>query len=85
MHPISDLSDLTFLRSEILIWLIIVTKAVEQKKSKEQKLLTSNNGNNWYVNDPILCLIHTLDETEIRHLYMNQHDLSNKRVVLDSW
>jgi hypothetical protein len=67
-----------------LIWLNIVTKAVEQKKSEEQTLLTSDNGNNWYGNDPILHLIHTLDETEIRRSYMNRHDLSNERVVLDN-
>ncbi len=70
-HPISDRSDLTFLRAKILARLDIVTKAVEQKKSKEQKLLTSNDGNNWYDNDPILCLIHTLDKMEIRRSYMN--------------
>ncbi len=37
-----------------------------------------NNGNNWYGNDPILHLIHTLDETDIRRAYMN------RRVVLDN-
>jgi hypothetical protein len=70
-HPISDRSDLTFFTCRNLARLDIVTKAVEQKKSKEQKLFTSNDGDNWYGNDPILCLIHTLDETEIRRLYMN--------------
>jgi len=57
---------------------------MEQKNSEEKKLLTGNNGNNWYGNDPILCLIHTLDETEIRCSYMNCHDLLNERVVLGS-
>ncbi len=61
-----------------------MAKAAEQKKSKEQKLHASDVGNNWYGNDPILCLIHTLDETKIRRAYMNRHDLSNKRVVLDN-
>ncbi len=83
MHPISDWSDLTFLRAKILARLDIVTKAVEQKRSKEQKLLTSD-GNNWYGNDPILHLIHTLDETEIRRLYINRHDLLNECMVLDN-
>ena len=57
---------------------------MEQKKSEEQKLRASDVGNNWYGNDPILRLIHTLDETEIRRAYMNWHDLSNERVVLDN-
>jgi hypothetical protein len=55
-----------FLHAEILTRLNIVTKAMEQKNSEEKKLLTGNNGNNWYSNNPILRLIHTLDETEIR-------------------
>jgi hypothetical protein len=62
----------------------IVAKAMEQKKSEEQKLRASDVGNNWYGDDPILCLIHTLDETEIRRAYINRHDLSNERVVLDN-
>ena len=39
--------------------LIVVTKAVEQKQSKEQKLLQYDDGNNWYGKNPILHLIHT--------------------------
>jgi hypothetical protein len=84
LYPISDYSDNVFLCSEIQVRLDIVAKAVEQKKSEEQKLRASNVGNNWYGNDPILCLFHTLDETEIRRAYMNRHDLSNERVVLDN-
>jgi len=57
---------------------------MEQKKSEKQKLRPSDVGNNWYGNDPILRLIHTLDETEIRRAYTNRHDLSNERVVLDN-
>ncbi len=61
-----------------------MAKALEQKKSEEQKLRASDIGNNWYGNDPILCLIHTLDKTEIRRVYMNWHDLSKERVVLNN-
>ena len=60
--------------------LIVVTKAAEQKQSEEQKLLQYDDGNNWYGKDPILHLIHTLDETEIRHAYKDRHNLSNKRI-----
>ena len=63
LYPISNDSDNAFLHAEIQVQLDIVTKAVEQKKSEEQKLRASNASNNWYGNDPILCLIHTLDET----------------------
>ncbi len=84
MYLILDDSDVAFLHTEIQVRLDIVAKAVEQKKSGEQKLRASNVGNNWYGNDPILCLIHTLDETEIHHAYMNRHDLSNECVVLDN-
>ena len=83
-HPIYNQSDAIFLHSEILARLNIVTKAMEQKNSKEKMLLTGDNGNNWYGNDPILCLIQTLDEMEIRCSYMNHRDLSNKRVVLEN-
>ncbi len=82
LYPISVNSDIAFLCAKIQVQLDIVAKAVEQNKSEEQKLWASNDGNNWYGNDPILCLIYTLDETEIRRAYMNRHDLSNKRVVL---
>ncbi len=61
-----------------------MAKAVEQKKSAEQKLRASDVGSNWYGNDPILCLNHILDEIEIRCAYMNRHDLSNECVVLDN-
>ena len=64
--------------------LIIVTKAVEQKQSEEQKLLQYDDGNNWYGKDPILRLIHTLDETEIWRAHMDRHNLSNERIVLDN-
>jgi hypothetical protein len=78
-----DLSDVIFLWAKIQVQLVILAKAVEQKKSEEQKLWTSGNGSSFYGNDPILCLIHTLDETKIHRAYMNGHDLSNKRRVLD--
>ena len=55
-----------------------------QKNSEEKKLLTRNDGNNWYGNDPILSLIHTLDEIKSRCSYMNRHNLLNKCVVLDN-
>ncbi len=84
LYPILDDSDITFLCAKIQVRLGIVAKAMEQKKSEEQKLCASKVGNNWYGNDPILCLIHTLYETEIRRAYMNWHDLLNKRVVLDN-
>jgi hypothetical protein len=61
LYPILDDSDIAFLHAEIQVQLDIVAKAKEQKKSEEQKLRASNGGNNWYGNDPILCLIHTLD------------------------
>jgi hypothetical protein len=65
--------------------LIIVTKAVEQKQSEEQKLLQyDHDGNNWYGKDPTLRLIHTLDDTEIWLAYMDRHNLSNKHIVLDN-
>jgi hypothetical protein len=67
LYPIWDNSDVAFLCAEIQVRLDIVAKAVEQKKSEEQKLRASNVGNNWYGNYPILHLIHTLDETEIHH------------------
>ncbi len=84
MYPIRDDSDVAFIRAKIQVRLDIVTKAVEQKKSEEQKLCASDVGNNWYGHDPILCLIHTLDETDICRTYMNWHDLSNERLVLDN-
>jgi hypothetical protein len=84
LYPVSAYSDTVFLCSEIQVRMDIVAKAMEQKKSEEQKLRASDVGNNWYGDDPILCLIHTLDETEIRRAYINRHDLSNERVVLDN-
>jgi hypothetical protein len=48
LHPIWDESDVAFLRSEIQLRLDVATKAVEQKKSEEQKLCASDVGNNWY-------------------------------------
>ena len=83
-YAITDPSDVTFLRSEMQAWLIVVTKAAEQKQSEEQKLLQYDDGNSWYGKDPILRLIHTLDKTEIRRAYMNRHNLFNKRIVLDN-
>ncbi len=83
LYSISDNSDIAFICAKIQVQLDIVAKAVEQKKSEEQNLRASDVGSNWYGNDPILHLIHTLDETEIRCTYMNWHDLSNEPVVLD--
>jgi len=54
----------------------------EQKQSEEQKLLQYDDGNNWYGKDPILCLIHTLNDTEIRCAHMDCHNLSNKCITL---
>ena len=81
---ITDLSDVTFLSSEMQAWLIIVTKAAKQKLSEEQQLLQYDDGNNWYRKDPILRLIHTLDETEIWVACMDHHNLSNECIVLDN-
>jgi hypothetical protein len=61
-----------------------VAEAMEQRKSEEQKLLSHDDGNNWYGNDPVLRLIHTLDKMEIRHAYMRQHNLSNKCIVANN-
>jgi hypothetical protein len=61
LYPISGNSDIAFFCAKIQVRLDIVAKAMEQKKSEEQKLCASNVGNNWHGNDPILCLIHTLD------------------------
>ena len=36
----------------------------------------NDDGKNWYGKDPILHLIHTLDETEIWRAYMDHHNLS---------
>ena len=83
-YAITDPSDVTFLHKEVQAWLIVVTKAAEHKQSEEQKLLQYDDGNNWYGKDPILRLIHTLDETEIWCAYMDCHNLSNKRIVLDN-
>ena len=83
-YPIFDETDVTFLHVKILARLNVVAKVAEQKKSDEQKYFTHNNGNNWYGNDPILCLIHALDKMKIRHLYMSRHDLSNNCVVLNN-
>jgi hypothetical protein len=84
-YAITDPSEVTFLRSEMQAWLIVVTKAAEQKQSEEQKLLQYDDGDNWYGKDHILRLIHTtLDEMEIRCAYMDRHNLSNERIVLDN-
>ena len=56
MYPIRDDSDVAFLCSEIQLRLDVVTKAVEQKKSEEQKLRASDVGNNWYGNDLVACV-----------------------------
>jgi hypothetical protein len=81
---ITNPSDIIFLRSEMQARLKVVAAAVEQKKSEEQKLLSHDDGNNWYGHDPILHLIHTLDKTEIRHAYMGPQDLSNKHIIINN-
>jgi hypothetical protein len=45
-YAINDPSDVTFLRSEMQAWLVVVTKAAEQKQNEEQKLLQYDDGNN---------------------------------------
>jgi hypothetical protein len=82
--PIADPSDVIFLHTEMQARVNVATKAVEQKRREEQKLLSNDDDNNWYGNDPILRLIHTSDETEIRHAYITRHSLSNKCIVLDN-
>jgi hypothetical protein len=82
--PITNPSHLIFLCSELSVWLKVIGAAVEQKRSEEQRLQNHDNGNNWYGNNPILRLIHTLDETEIRREYMGRHDLSNKCIVTNN-
>jgi hypothetical protein len=64
--------------------LIVVTKAAEQKQSEEQKLLQYDDGKNWHGKDPILRLIHMFDETKIWRAYMDHHNLSNERIILDN-
>jgi hypothetical protein len=66
------------------IRLKVTAAAMEQKRSEEQRLQNHDEGNNWYGNNPILHFIHTLDETEIRRAYMERHDLSNERIILDN-
>ena len=84
-YAITELSDVTFLRSEMQARLTVVTKAAEHKQSEEQKLLQyDHDGNNWYGKDPILRLIHILDETDIRCAYMDRHNVSNECIVLDN-
>jgi hypothetical protein len=82
--PITNPSDVIFLCSEMQVRLKVTAAAVEQKRSEEQRLQNHDEGNNWYGNNPILRLIHTLDKTEIRHAYMERHDLSNECIVLDN-
>jgi hypothetical protein len=62
----------------------VTAAAMEQKRREEQRLQNHDKGNNWYRNNPILRLIHTLDKTEIRRAYMERHDLSNERIILDN-
>jgi hypothetical protein len=82
--PITNPSDVIFLCSEMQVWLKVTAAAVEQRRSEEQRLQNHDDGNNWYGNNPILCLIHTLDEMEIRHAYMGRHDLSNERIIFNN-
>ncbi len=82
--PITNLSDIIFLCSEMQVRLKVTAAAMEQKRYEEQRLQNHDEGNNWYGNNPILRLIHTLDKTEIRRAYMERHNLSNERIVLDN-
>jgi hypothetical protein len=80
----TDPPFIIFLCSEMQAQLKVVAEAMEQKAREEQKLLSHDDGNNWYGNDPILCLIHTYDKTKIQRAYMRCHDVSNKRIVMDN-
>ncbi len=80
--PITNPSDVIFLCSEMRVQLKVTAAAVEQKRSEEQRLQNHDDGNNWYGNNPILHLIHTLDEMEISHGYMGCHDLSNECIII---
>jgi hypothetical protein len=82
--PITNPSDVIFLCSEMQVRLKVTAVAGEQNRSEEQMLLSHDDGNNWYGNNPILRLIHTLDETKIRRAYMGRKDLSNKHMVVDN-
>jgi hypothetical protein len=82
--PITDPSGIIFLCSEMHVRLKVTTAAVEQKRSEEQRLQNHDDENYWYGNNPILCLIHTLDEMEIGRAYMGLHDLSNKPIVVNN-
>jgi hypothetical protein len=82
--PIINPSDVIFLCSEMQVWLKIAAVAVEQKRSEEQRLLSHDDGNDWYGNNPILHLIHTSDKMEIRHAYMGCHDLLKERIVVNN-
>jgi hypothetical protein len=73
-----------FLCSEMQVRLKVTAAAVEQKRSEELRLQNHDDSNNWYGNNPILCLIHTLDEMEIRRAYMGHHDLSNECIVVNN-
>jgi hypothetical protein len=82
--PIMNPSDVIFFCSEMQVRLKVIAVVVEQKRSEEQSLQNYDDGNNWYGNNPILHLIHTLDETEIQRAYVGCHDLSNKCIVVDN-
>jgi hypothetical protein len=56
---ITNPSDVIFLCSEMQVRLKFTAAAVEQKRSEERRLQNHDEGNNWYGNNPILCLIHT--------------------------
>ncbi len=82
--PITNPSDIIFLCHEMQVQLKVTAASVEQKRSEEQRLQNHDDGNNWYGNNPILRLIHTLDEMGIRHAYMGRHDLMNKHIVINN-
>jgi hypothetical protein len=82
--PITNPSDIIFLCSEMHVWLKLTAAAMQQKRSEKQRLLSHDDGNKCYGNNPILHLIHTLDEMEIRRAYMGHHDLSNKCIVVNN-
>jgi hypothetical protein len=75
--------NIAFLQAEILMRKNVATMAAKQKESEEQKL-TAEIGKKWCRNNPILCLIYTLDNPDIRRFYMQRHDLASHCMELEN-